>query len=106
MQPFNKSTTGINWALQYATIVDMYLMTTRMARWSREVKTSVMHEIIHVSSLVLYEVSGVWKESEPNMATRVSSAIIAIETRAGMCDSGMNMENQAIATNNIEGCEK
>ena len=45
------------------------------------------------------------KESELNMATRVSSAIIAIETRAGMCDSGMNMENQEIATNSIEGCK-
>ena len=77
-----------------------------MARWRREVKTSVMQQIIHVSSFVLYEVSGVWKESDPNMATSVSSAIIAIETRAGMCDSGKNMENQAIATNSVEGCKQ
>ena len=33
--------------------MDKYLMITRTARCSKEVKTSVMQQIIHVSSFVL-----------------------------------------------------
>ena len=35
--------------------LDKYLMITRTARCSKEVKTSVMQQIIHVSSFVLFK---------------------------------------------------